>query len=86
MLNDDCYDTACAMKVFKKTDYLKIPYFKNVHRFIPALFKMNKGTIINFKVNDRVRTKGKSKYNFNNRFWVGIIDVYKVWVLISKKE
>ena len=43
ILNDDCNDTACALKVFRKTDYLKIEYFKNMHRFLPALFKMNGG-------------------------------------------
>ena len=30
---------ACALKVFNKKDYLKIDYFKNMHRFLPALFK-----------------------------------------------
>ena len=39
ILNDDCDDTACALKVFNKKDYLKIDYFKNMHRFLPALFK-----------------------------------------------
>ena len=68
ILNDDCNDTACALKVFRKTDYLKIRYFKNMHRFLPALFKMNGGEIFNIKVNDRRRFGGESKFNFNNRF------------------
>ena len=86
ILNDDCFDTACAMKVFNKNDYLKIPYFVNVHRFLPALFKMNNGRIHNFKVLDRPRIKGLSKYNFNNRFWIGIKDLYKVWKLTQKRS
>ena len=86
ILNDDCNDTACALKVFRKTDYLKIRYFKNMHRFLPALFKMNGGEIFNIQVNDRRRFGGESKFNFNNRFWVGIIDLIKVWILIKKKE
>ena len=85
ILNDMCNDTACALKLFKKKDYLKITYFKNMHRFLPALFIMNGGKVINVPVIDRPRTKGKSKYNFNNRFWVGIIDLLKVWFLIKKK-
>ena len=86
ILNDDCNDTACALKVFRKVDYLKIKYFKNMHRFLPALFKMNDGEIFNITINDRERFGGKSKFNFNNRFWIGIIDLIKVWILIKKKE
>ena len=86
ILNDDCFDTACAMKVFLKYDYIKLPYFKNVHRYLPALFKMNKGKILNLKVLDRPRLKGLSKYNFNNRFWIGIRDLYKVWKLTQRRS
>ena len=86
ILNDDCNDTACALKVFKKKDYLKINYFKNMHRFLPALFKMKKGRIFNVLVDDRKRLAGVSKFNFNNRFWVGILDLLKVWILINKRR
>ena len=86
MLDDDCNDTACALKVFSKEDYLKLKYFKNMHRFLPALFKMEKGRIFNVLVDDRQRFAGVSKFNFNNRFWIGIIDLFKVWLLINKKE
>ena len=85
-LNDDCIDTACALKVFLKHDYLRIKYFKNMHRFLPALFKMNGCKIYNIQVNDRPRNAGISKYSFNNRFWIGIIDLIKVWILINKGE
>ena len=86
ILNDDCNDTACALKIFRKTDYLKIKYFKNMHRFLPALFKMNGGEIFNIPINDRKRFGGKSKFNFNNRFWIGIVDLIRVWILIKKRS
>ena len=86
LLNDDCDDTACAFKLFRRQDYLKIKYFKNMHRFLPALFKMHGGKIFNIMVNDRKRFGGKSKFNFNNRFWIGIIDLEKVWILIHKRR
>ncbi len=86
ILNDDCNDTACALKVFNKKDYLKINYFKNMHRFLPALFKMNEGRIFNVLVDDRKRFAGISKFNFNNRFWIGISDLFKVWLLINKRR
>ena len=86
ILNDDCIDTACALKVFSKSNYLSIDYFKNMHRFLPALFKSKGCKIFNVPIEDRPRTAGKSKYNFNNRFWVGIIDLIKVWKLIKKEN
>ena len=86
VLNDDCNDTACALKVFDRKDYTKIEYFKNMHRYLPALFKMNNCKIYNVMVDDRMRTYGYSKYTFNNRFWIGIIDLVKVWILTKKGE
>ena len=86
LLEDDCDDTACALKIFNRSDYLKIKYFRNMHRFLPALFKMNNCKILNVQVDDRLRYGGISKYSFNNRFWVGIIDLIKVYILIRKGE
>ena len=86
MLDDDCNDTACALKVFSKEDYLKLKYFKNMHRFLPALFKINSGKIFNVPVDDRKRTKGISKYSFHNRFWIGILDLINVWLMILKRR
>ena len=85
-LNDDCHDTACALKIFLKEEYLKIKYFKNMHRFLPALFKMHNCKIFNVDVDDRPRKSGISKYSFNNRFWVGIVDLVQVWSLIKKEK
>ena len=37
---DSLKDLTKFGKVFRKQDYIKIDYFKNMHRFLPALFKM----------------------------------------------
>ena len=86
LLNDDCDDTACALKVFAKEDFLQIEYFVNMHRFLPALFKLNGGKIFNVPIDDRKRVKGISKYTFNNRFWIGILDLITVWIMILKRR
>ena len=86
ILKDDCFDTACALKVFHKKDYLKLGYFKNMHRFLPAMFKYYGGKVINIPIIDRTRKKGASKFNFNNRFWVGIIDLLKVLYFLKFKR
>ena len=38
ILNDDCSDTGCSLKVFKKYIF-EISIFDGIHRFLPALFK-----------------------------------------------
>lgn len=86
MLDDDCNDTACALKVFSKQDYLRLNYFTNMHRFLPALFKINSGKIFNIPIDDRKRNKGISKYSFHNRFWVGILDLLRVWLMVLKRR
>ena len=50
------------------------------------VFKMNNCKIFNVQVDDRLRYSGISKYSFNNRFWVGIIDLIKVYFLTKKGE
>ena len=47
---------------------------------------MNKGRIFNVFVDDRERFAGISKFNFSNRFWVGLVDLFNVWLLIKKGE
>ena len=86
VLNDNCNDTACALKALEKKDYVNLEYFRNMHRFLPALFILKDIEVINLPVLDRPRTLGKSKFNFHNRFWVGIIDLIKVWNLIRKER
>ena len=38
VLNDDVPDTGCALKLFKKQEFLYLPFFNHLHRFLPFLF------------------------------------------------
>ena len=62
ILDDDCRDTGCSLKVFNKTIFLNFPYFDGIHRFLPALFKGYGHKTIFFNVNHRQRKYGISKY------------------------
>jgi len=45
------------------------------------------GIVISLEVNHRYREKGYSKYGFNNRFWVGITDLFGVmWLQKRSKQ
>ncbi len=82
ILQDDCTDTGCSLKLFSRDVFLEFPHFNHLHRFIPSLIKRVDGKIINVPVNHRPRTRGKSKYGIMNRLWVGIVDLIGVsWLL-----
>jgi len=78
LLNDDCPDTGCGLKLFPKAAFLSLPHFNHMHRFLPALFKRQGAVVINVPVSHRPRTRGKSKYGVGNRLWVGIVDIFGV--------
>tara|TARA_Y100001970_G_C14016116_1_gene741011 strand:+ start:76 stop:756 length:681 start_codon:yes stop_codon:yes gene_type:complete len=85
ILNDECEDTGCALKVFDKKIFLSFPFFDGVHRFLPALFKGYGHKTIFVDVNHRKRNYGISKYGTMNRLFVGIRDIAKVNKILKNK-
>ena len=78
LLHDQCPDTGCSLKLFRRDDFLLLPQFDHMHRFLPALFAREGVAIINVPVNHRPRAAGVSKYGLGNRLWVGIVDLIGV--------
>ena len=85
ILNDDCKDTGCSLKVFNKNIFLEFPYFDGIHRFLPSLFKGFGYKTIFLPVKHRGRKFGQSKYGTFNRLFKGIRDIIKVYKIINKK-
>ncbi len=64
---DGMDDTGCPLKVLR-TDYAKrLPMFKGLHRFIPALILLQQGTVKQVPVKHFPRYAGSSKFGFWNR-------------------
>ncbi|MES2663816.1 MAG: glycosyltransferase [Pseudomonadota bacterium] len=84
LLRDKTPDTGCGLKVFRRDDFLELPFFNHMHRFIPALYLRMGGVVYSTPVSHRHRTHGTSKYGFWNRFWVGIVDILGVVWLIRR--
>ena len=78
LLRDGTPDTGCGLKVFSRDNFLALPYFDHMHRYIPALFQRQGGRVVSVEVNHRYRMQGTSKYGFHNRLWVGIVDILGV--------
>lgn len=78
LLKDRCPDTGAPLKIFRKTDFLRLPQFEGIHRFLPALFQKYGVPLICIPVKHRNRLHGQSKYTNLNRALVGIRDLLGV--------
>lgn len=75
---DHVQDTGCSLKVYRRTSLQKIKMYKGMHRFLPALFRIEGFQIAEIPVNHRERVKGVTKYNFFNRSFNTIADMLAV--------
>ena len=81
LLGDLTVDSGCGLKLFRVHDFMELPSFNHMHRFLPALMIRNGGKVISIKVSHRSRDRGKSKYGTFDRLWVGIFDLIgMVWL------
>ncbi|MFV0483146.1 MAG: glycosyltransferase [Bacteroidales bacterium] len=77
MTHDNATDTGCPLKVIK-TEYAKrIPLFKGMHRFLPALIQLQEGgTYKQIPVRHFPRIAGKSKFHLGNRLIGPLLDCF----------
>lgn len=78
LCDDGVQDTGCSLKVYRKECLAHIKMYHGMHRFLPALFKMEGFRIKQIPVNHRERLKGKSNYNFLNRSLNTVADLFAV--------
>ena len=78
LLHDGIRDTGCGLKIFYRDDFLDLPAFDHMHRFLPALMQQRGRKVRSIPVNHRARRHGRSKYGVKNRLWVGIVDLLGV--------
>lgn len=78
VVHDGISDTGCSLKVFKKAVVIRIPLFKNMHRFFPALAQMYGFTVTEVPVQHFPRAHGMSKYGVGNRLFAGLYDLFAV--------
>ncbi len=89
VLKDSITDVGCSMRVFRRSCLHRIRFFRNAHRFFPALVIMAGYTVAETPVNHRPRLRGVSKYGrgINSRLWAGIADLAGVaWLRMRSLE
>jgi glycosyltransferase involved in cell wall biosynthesis len=79
---DTVRDTGCSLKVMRRDMLLRLPRFKNMHRYLPPLMLAQGARIEEVKVNHRPRHQGQSKYGTWDRAVAGAYDLFGVrWLL-----
>lgn len=78
LVKDGIQDTGCSLKIYRRACFDKIKMFQGMHRFLPALFKIEGFEIKEIPVNHRERVKGQTKYNFFNRSFNTVADMFAV--------
>ncbi len=84
LLRDDNPDTGCSLKIYERQFFLTLPYFNNMHRYLPALARRENCNVTVVPVNHRHRTKGYSKYANLGRLLASIPDLLGVMWLIKR--
>lgn len=85
LCEDGVHDTGCSLKLYRKSCLDSIKLFHGMHRFLPALFKIEGYRVVEVPVNHRERLKGQTKYNFFNRSFNTIADMFAVRWMKSRR-
>ena len=83
---DGVRDTGCSLKVMRSECRDALVLFNGMHRFIPALIRGAGYTVSEMPVDHRARGHGVSHYGFGNRAWRGLIDLFGVCWLLSRRH
>ena len=73
---DGMDDTCCPLKIIHAAPAKKIPMFRGLHRFLPAMIQLQGGRIKQVPISHYPRTAGKAKFNFSNRLVDPFIDCF----------
>ncbi len=86
LLNDDCDDSGCGIKVMHRKAFLALPYFDHMHRYMPALMRAEGFGVEFMDVNHRPRLAGQSKYTNFGRLGAAWSDLRGVGWLIRRRR
>lgn len=86
LLRDGTRDTGCGLKAFRRDDFLSLPFFNHMHRYLPALFKAQGLSVMHLPVSHAERHAGASNYTNLQRAIVGAVDLFGVMWLIRRTK
>lgn len=82
--NDGMDDTGCPLKIIRSSYAKRIPMFKGLHRFLPAMILLQKGRVIQVPVRHFPRIAGTAKFGLWNRLLGPLMDCF-AYLWMKKK-
>lgn len=76
------HDSGCSLKAYRSTMIKNVPLYSEMHRFIPAMSKLQSARIAEVVVTHHARHRGQSKYGIS-RVGKVLLDVIAIKMLIS---
>jgi dolichol-phosphate mannosyltransferase len=82
--HDGMDDTGCPLKVIKTASAKRIPMFRGLHRFLPAMILLQQGSALQVPVQHFPRLAGKAKFGVWNRLLGPLSDCF-AYLWMKKK-
>lgn len=76
------HDSGCSLKAYRGSMIKNVPLYSEMHRFIPAMSKLQSARIAEVVVTHHPRERGQSKYGIS-RVGKVLLDVIAIKMLIS---
>lgn len=80
ILQDNCEDSGCGLKIIYKESFMKLHFINNMHRFMPYLLKIHEMKYEFVEIKDRKRLYGKSNYNVFMRI-ISLFEMFYLYIL-----
>jgi glycosyltransferase involved in cell wall biosynthesis len=78
-------DVGCSLRVMRRRHLVRVKLHRGMHRFLPTLLRLEGARVIELPVAHRPRRHGRSKYGIRDRLFVGIVDVFAVRWMQSRR-
>lgn len=75
-------DNGCSLKVYRAAVIKKMPFYSEMHRFIPAILSLSGAKCAEVKVKHHARQFGESKYGLS-RIYKVLIDLLTIKTILS---
>ena len=85
VLGDSAVDGGAGLKVIRAEVFHRLPYFRNWHRYLPALVQNEGFEIAESPIRDRPRMGGASHYGILDRTMAGLFDLPAVYWLKRRR-
>lgn len=86
LLADGARDTGCGIKAFPREVFLALPWFDNMHRYLPALVRREGFEVAFLPVAHRPRRAGRSHYTVAGRALAGAGDLLGMRWLMARSR